>query len=908
MKKCFWLTLLTVTFLVMAAWVRDRITSVYELTGLSEVVRQEKTIYIIDNKGDTDNLFSATQEGEITGRISLQKLDGSWWNSYNNLTVDEDGQVYVYCYGTAMDSNKTRSQVYRCDFLNGKLELLWELPDDKLIRIQVIDGALYYMSPVGEGQTGFYRQKSEQEAERLDLMNVPFDKIKTYFYKPVYGILWADWNSRFYLNEQEIQTASGENRDYVSICAWEGGILFNDMSDKTVRRIRWEAGATGQEEQLSRIDDVVLWNTELEHLDIFPFHIEADGTWTAGIDINAERRVLGIFDRSGQQTAQLSQLTLNRQMRAEQWVQTMCICLVVIVGIGLLIKLALWRTGGTVPIIVQLLGILIPVIVIASAFLDNRIEKSLERRIIRMDYDLLYIMADQILSSLDPEKLSRINLYEIPQDQIYQTLFGGIDYSTLERKVFTGEDIIPEPVIANTYQWMYLLDGGELRYARLSGQRYYGGRVAYDRGNTELEKMKLAMSQKQIVKTEYNDFSGDFVALYAPILDEDGQAIGILESGIYRRILTFEITNQMKQIRALLIGLMTVLILILTAVLGLFLYPLTKVKAAVEDVSRGNLGKVVRVRGRDEVAGIAEAFNHMSLQLKEQVSFIQACSDGYGAFVPKKVFEILGREDITQIELGDQKEISAGILDVNSRQFHTMAKSMNGDELYGLINHMLQEMIPIVTENAGIVDHMMEDGLSAYYPDGSFHALKSAVSICERMNWLKSRGGEVPLYHAVINYGMIRVGIVGQEKRMAASTIAEIMTLSAFLQEVSEKYGAGILITNSAVAQIPTFTERFHSRMIGYLYMHMNQSMEAVYDVYDADEPGSRRAKEETKSLFEEALKDYFAERYYDARLKFAQILRRNPKDLAARAYVYRCDEYYQTKDKGRMQIYLEQY
>lgn len=908
MKKRLWFAFLAGMLLMIIASVRDRITSVYELTGLSEIVRQDETVYIIDNKGDTDNLFSATPEGEITGRISLQKLDGSWWNSYNNLAVDKDGQVYVYCYGTAMDSNETRSLVYRCDFANERLELLWELSDEKRIRIQVIDGALYYMSPAGEGQTGFYRQNSGQKEECLYLMEVPFDKIKSYFYRPEYGILWSDWNSRFYLNEQEIHTDSGEQRDYVSICVWEGGILFNDMSDRTVRRICWEAGATGQEEQLCRIDDVVLWNTELEHLDIFPFHIEEDGTWTAGIDINADRRVLGIFDKSGQQTAQLSQLTVNWQMRLEQWVKTVCICLTVIVGIALLIKLGLWRTGGTVPIIVQLLGILIPVIIIASVFLDNQIEKSLEKRIIRMDYDLLYIMADQTLSSLDPGKLSRMNLYKIPEDQTYQMLFEGTDYSTLEREVFTGADTKPEPVIANTYQWMYLLERGELRYARLSGQRYYGGRLAYDRGRTEIEKMKLAMSQKHIVKTEYNDFSGDFVALYVPILDADGHAIGILESGIYRRILTFEIANQMKQIRALLIGLMTVLILILTGVLGLFLYPLTKVKAAVEDVSGGNLGKVVRVRGRDEVAGIAKAFNHMSLRLKDQVSFIQACSDGYGAFVPKKVFEILGREDITQVELGDQKEISAGILDVNSRQFHTMAKSMNGDALYGLINHMLQEMIPIVTEDAGIVDHMMEDGLSAYYPDGSFNALKSAVSICERMNWLKSRGEEVPLYHAVINYGMIRVGIVGQEKRMAASTIAEIMTLSAFLQEVSEKYGAGILITNSAVAQIPTFTQRFHSRMIGYLYMHMNQSMEAVYDVYDADEPGSRRVKEETKPLFEAALNDYFAERYYDARLKFAQILRKNPRDLAARAYVYRCDEYYQTEDKSRMQIYLEEY
>lgn len=909
MKKKGWIISVLVLVLCAGIGIHDRSSRFYELTGVSDAIRMGNLIYIIDNNGDAYNLFAIEENGRITGRIDLPKLEGTWWNAYSSLTADRDGQVYVYGFGKSMDSSLRRSIVYRCDFKEGRLEEVCRLPDDQAIGIQAVDGAIYYTGAADGRQTGLYRKTldggSEDEAECLLLLNVPSEQMKDFFYDPARGLWWADWICRFYLDEKEIRYETSEKCDYVNLSVDAGGLRFVDLEAGSVE---WINPDTWERQPLYAVDDVRLMNRELEYQDILPLHYQADGSMLAGIDVAEDRRILGIFNRAGKQTAQYDVIQTGSSMRMASAFRCVCLCLTLCLAAVGLIKAGLWWTKGTIPIVVQLLGVLIPLVILSSMALQDKMERSLETRIMKMNYDLLYNMADQRLSIMNPEELRRIDLQHVPEDPVYQRIFRSEDYSVLKKTIYSRGTGAAEPIVANTYQWMFLWGDGALRYTEVDGQHYYGIRVAYDRGRQEMEKMEQAMREQHIVKTQYNDFSGNFVALYVPVIDERGVSIGVMESGLNRRILTYEIRQQMNQIHRLLLMMEGVLIGMLLTVLGCFLYPLTRVKAAMEEVSRGNLGKVVRVRGRDEVAGIAAAFNHMSQTLKEQVEFIQKCSDGYAAFVPEKIFEILGKEDITQVELGNQKEVEAAVLQIGSRQFRNEAKSMTGEVLYRKMNRILREMIPLVTREDGIVDHMAEDGLTAYYPEESGRALQTAVSICEKLNWLRGQGEEIPVYRMAVHYGTIRVGIVGQEERMEASTISEVLTLAGFLQEMGERYGTRILVMESAAAGIPEFKNRFHARMIGYLYIRMTGRMEAVYEVYDGDEGEQWRRKEETAELFQKALADYLAERYYNARLAFARILRSNPRDLVARAYVYRCDEYYQAAEKGKLKVWLEEY
>ena len=288
------------------------------------------------------------------------------------------------------------------------------------------------------------------------------------------------------------------------------------------------------------------------------------------------------------------------------------------------------------------------------------------------------------------------------------------------------------------------------------------------------------------------------------------------------------------------------------------------------------------------------------------MAVIQNRLAGYSKFVPEKVFEILERQDITEVRVGDQKELETGVMMVSSRRFKELARIMDGEELYGMINQMYQGMIPVILKYGGMIDQMVESGVRACFVSGSAEALRAAVSICELVNRWRREGEILPVFRIAIVYGPAKIGIIGQEERASALVISEIMTVSEFLVDMGEKYGARILVTAAAAGQIPEFQTSFHVRLLGNVYMKLTDTVEAVYDVYDGDEQEKRRLKSDTAQLFDQAVKSFMDGEFYEAREKFAKVLRKNRFDKAAREYIFRCDEYYQNKETAGPELYLE--
>lgn len=909
MKRKVWLAALAAALILIIVWSRDRDVYSFRLQGVSDAISRDGTLYLIDNHGDETNLFMTDLKGRVLGRIDLPKLQGTRWNTYSSLTMDKEGNVYVCCYSRAMTENEGRSLAYLCDFNNSRLDQEVLLSGSKVNRIQSIDGYFYYFDSVSNQACGLYRTDGEGNRELLVELWEPISQVKDSFYDPESGILWADWKGQFYYrgpgDTGQTEINVGEHRDFAHIRLDQGGIYYMDVPGECVKHISY---GEAQASTMFDTQDAKLMDSGRAYMDVLPFHYGRDGSFLAGVDVSQGRRVLGAFDGNGTQVLQLTQVVLSPNNRAAMWARTACGAIVagtVLLGLG---WLGLRWTKGTVPIVFQLFIILVPLIIGVSMILDHQLRLSTEKRLLRMNYDLLYVIADLKLSNVNPHDLMSMDLDNVPDDPYYQEIFNSNDYCRLPNKILDSAAGVSQPVIASVYFWVFLENQGNLRYADVSGRHYFGSRVAYDRSRDEIEKMNKAMEKKTVVKTGYNDFTGDFVALYVPVLDQEGKSIGVMESGINSRILAFEVQQQMAEIHHLLWIIMVVLIVTVMAVLTFFLRPLIRLRDAVEDVSRGNLGRTVKVWGRDEVAGIGNVFNRMSLRLKEQVEFIRACSDGYAAFIPQRVLEILGREDITKVRLGDQKEIPAAVLSVSSYELKESARTLSGGQLYHLINSMLYEMIPLVSGENGVVDHMKEDGLEAYYPDNCEGALQSAVAICERFRTMEAQGIKLPVYRACICFGQVRVGIVGGRERMEASTISDLMSLNAFLSVMGEKYGAKVLILEHGALQIPDFKKRFHARDIGTLYRKLTGQAERIYDVYDGDSAEDYKAKDKTKAMFQKAIKLYRARNFYEARLVFAKILRENGKDLAVREYIYRCDQYCQTKDEKTVPLHLEEY
>ncbi|RGY98558.1 HAMP domain-containing protein [Clostridium sp. AM58-1XD] len=870
----------------------------YTLKGVSDALKAEDGFYLIDNEGENFDFFHIDESGTIMASIREKKLDGEWWSSYYSLTSDSKGGVYVYGYRVSMEDKAVDSAVYRCDFDSGKLVRVWTLPEQKMMKVQVQDGHLYYAAE-DEGAASFYCQDQNGTVVKVRDIPIPYGNVRDVHYDLTNDILFVtDYHGKIYEDTEYVWETEEDKNDHAHISLGDRQIIFTDISDGGVWMVNTE---TEEEKKLFDTDHIDIPAEGLEYSDVLPLQYDEYGRFTAGVDMDGNHRVFGWFDENGQ--CLLLRKTLNKSVRL--LAADGILFVLAAASAEAVVAFGMWFFYGymhMMPVIVKLLGILLPAIFAASFFLSQRIEEGIRKKMVYSDYNLLYMIGEAEMKSADVDSLNDILLTDIPDGSEYKRVLGAVgeqDVNSKEalRTVIDGESGKENIITVKSYQWIYLQREGNLRYV-VADDCYYGARVDYYRDRQQMELMKKAMEEKKLIQAEYNDQEGNWLVIYIPIEDSSSHVLGVMESGMSLGMVLYQMEQQMKMVHLMIGIIMAVLAGVSVLLLVIFLRPLGRLKRAVSSMTEGNLGVTLKVCGHDEIAGVTAAFNEMSERLKEQMDWIQQCADGYEKFVPEQIFRILNRKTIIDVQLGDQKSLTAAVAVMKNSGFRTMTHKADGQEIYDGMNQFLRQTIPFVNEKNGVVDQITEDEITAFFENGGKNALDAAILACE-----KNRGN----CRAALSYGQIRVGIVGEVQRTAVATISRLGSLNEFLQETGKKYGAQILVTGTLAEQVEDFKTSYHSRLLGYVYIEKEDRMEPVYDVYDGEGLPGRREKEETSELFEKALSDFLSGRYYEARQKFAAVLRQSKNDLAARSYAYRCDRYCQNGGEER-NIFLERY
>lgn len=901
------------TFLVGIWQARD---SRVKFRGISDGVCDGNQVYLIDSDEKEYHIIHTKRSGFLEGSLDVPKLTEGFWDSYRYLTLDHEAgkegepglTAYVYQYRESMESTEKKSNVLRCDFQKEKLEPVWQLPAVRLHGISVVDGVLYYAAPEDEtdldSPVAFYSMDQEENRTLLGVYDFPYSRtVRTYYNRKTKTAMWSDYNGKIYYNGEEIPLTCKDQNDHVHIALCEEGTILTDLEENAVELIPPGGENPGK---LFSLDSVELEDLGLLYSDLLPFDYDTDKNWTAGIYDENGDWVLGIFDRTGKRLQVIAEGARPAEYSFEKGLKRGALCFLGLSVVCGLVYAFLRRTGGLVPIVAELLLILIPVILLCGSQLNNQIRSSFQKRVIRMEENLLYEIADQFLSSCNPRDIEKIDIGRVPYDPYYKKMFSQEDFMQPEKALYTA-DGSRFPVTVTTYHWLYLMKEGDLRYV-IVDDNYYGGKVSYYRDRDQMEIIQKAMTEQKVIASGYQDQEGSWVVLYVPVYGSDGNAIGVMESGMKEGVILYEVGQEVRELYTRIAVIMGILCGLLVLVLTIALHPLSRLRAAVEAMALGNLGVTVKQGGRDEVAAISAAFNHMSLKIQQQMEYISACSKGYEKFVPKRIFELLEREDITRVMLGDQREIKAAVLTAGAGDLRGLERGMTGEELYAMINRIMGLMIPAVSAHDGMVDRMDDAGLTAVYPGGSRDALYSAIAVCENFREQEKHGEILPAFQLSITFGTVKIGVVGQEERAAASSISDIIPLGKFLMELGRRYGANIVIEGNASKEIEGFETLCHCRFIGYLHRKQGDSLSPLFDIYDGDEAGLRRLKEETKELFSQALSDYLGGRYYEARQKFARILGKNREDKAAREYIYRCDKYYRVQSGEKAPVWLEEY
>lgn len=396
-------------------------------------------------------------------------------------------------------------------------------------------------------------------------------------------------------------------------------------------------------------------------------------------------------------------------------------------------------------------------------------------------------------------------------------------------------------------------------------------------------------------------------SVYVPILNEEGEVTAFAGVDFNQNAFNEDTEKYIRETAFSLVGVMAACFCLLLLIVQFsILHPIFRLGRQAERISEGQLDQEIEVRGHDELSDISHVFNRMSKSIAGHMEDMQRLNDAYFRYVPAKILTLLGRNNIEDIRLGDKVNVILTVFSFQLADFDRTIRQKTTGEMIAAMNQVLHSCVPVVTEQEGMVESFQNAGFTALFDNGCEAAVLSAVTVCQKLNHMvllkqldENQAG------IGIAFGEVMLGIVGQEKRMAAITASQYWDTACWLQSVARRYQAHILITQTAANQIPDFFETYHIRTLGFLYNTYTGYTDRIYDVYDGDSREEIERKNETKEEFEKGVELYCIRDFVGARQKFIGVLKRFTRDRASKEYLYLCDKYIAQGNKEEVDIYF---
>ena len=202
-----------------------------------------------------------------------------------------------------------------------------------------------------------------------------------------------------------------------------------------------------------------------------------------------------------------------------------------------------------------------------------------------------------------------------------------------------------------------------------------------------------------------------------------------------------------------------------------FWFQSTVLRNGVNALSQGEWDTKVKVSGsRDEIDDLAVGFNKMSEYILKYISDIVNLNNGYHRFVPEQFLLYLEKEDVTQIQLGDQVQKTMTVMFSDIRSFTTLSEKMTPKENFDFLNSYLKHMGPVIRGNKGFIDKYIGDAIMALFPYSADDALSAALQMFENLTDFNARrmaNGEDPIAIGLgLHTGQLMLGVIGEEERM----------------------------------------------------------------------------------------------------------------------------------------------
>lgn len=264
-------------------------------------------------------------------------------------------------------------------------------------------------------------------------------------------------------------------------------------------------------------------------------------------------------------------------------------------------------------------------------------------------------------------------------------------------------------------------------------------------------------------------------------------------------------------------------------------------------------------------------------------------------FVPHQFLDHLGKENITDVMLGDNVQREMTVLFSDIRSFTSLSEKMTPEENFIFLNSFLNIVGPIIRDNNGFIDKYIGDAIMAIFPDKPEDAIKAAIQMQFRVidynHTGKNRDSEPIVIGVGIHTGNLMLGTIGEAERMESTVISDAVNLASRVEGLTSFFGAEIIISKQILDTIGESGIKYNYRCLGSVKVKGKNESVDIYEIIDGNENETVRLKLLTKELFENGL-DSFNERNFEKSVElFSEVLKINPSDKAAALYMKKSEE-----------------
>jgi signal transduction histidine kinase/class 3 adenylate cyclase len=257
-----------------------------------------------------------------------------------------------------------------------------------------------------------------------------------------------------------------------------------------------------------------------------------------------------------------------------------------------------------------------------------------------------------------------------------------------------------------------------------------------------------------------------------------------------------------------------------------------------------------------------------------------------GRFVPREFLRLLGREQVTDVQLGDQVEREISVLFSDIRDFTKLCESLTPDDTFRFINRCLERLGPEVRAHGGFIDKYIGDAIMALFPAGGIEALRAAIAMQKAVDAFNTEEPvALPLAIGIgVHRGKTMLGTIGEEERMEATVVSDTVNVASRLEGLTKSFGARVIVSGALVEEARTIGLTL--RPLGHVSLKGRGIPVEVFEVLDADADGLRWAKVASLDVFSEAVALHESGRHEEARALFMRVLERCPEDRAAQHFL----------------------